>query len=414
MAKSGFVLYILGWCVCLAAIGVAMRGGDETLYWRLSAGMLFLFNLVFTVAIPSPMGSAVVPVPFPDAVVMVGIDVLLFLFPLLALYLDISITTAYWWALPLIFSFITRSHMLTTSSNLLRSQVNSYEKSGYLTPRETTQKPLLRKVPILNVASTVISNVFLWKNVKHQKITDHIVVDIWTPPSGCEGKVMLFLHGGAWIGGSHRWQSPAVFLHKACQSGYTVVSCGYRKGKWPTQVIDAADTLLWITNTLKPKKLLISGASAGGHIASLLTGIVTGGRPPGLEKVSDMLSEKKIKVDGYIGWYPAFSPGSNLIMSLYFKNIVCRRDPVNWEAIDPSRILSKSFPPSLVFHGTSDSVVPIRQSELFFARLMHTRKHSEDMFLRLPYLRHTFEILAADITNTATDVSVGWMDEVCR
>ena len=415
-SKAGIVLYLLGWCICLAAIGVTVRGGDEKTYWKLTAGIVLLLNIVFTVPIPAPMGTGIVPIPFPDAVVMVGIDVLIIMFPFVVILFEVSLQTAYWWSLPVGLSFLVRSHMLRSSNKMIKSQVKSYQKEHYLTPRVLRQTALLGQVPIVNIASAVISNLFLWKNIKHQLTSDGIDVDIWTPPSGCQNKVMLFLHGGAWIGGSHRWQAPAVFLHRVCQSGYTIVSCGYQKGKWPTQLVDSAKTLLWIKQTFKPKKIIISGASAGGHIAALLTAIVSAdgsfNPPKSLSNVSNILSEQNIKIAGYVGWYPAFSPGDNILVSIYFKLFVCRNEKVDWQGIDPSRILSPNFPPSLLFHGTSDSVVPIIQSEVFFTRLAHTRKNSSDMFLRLPYMRHTFEILASESSSTVMDVSVAWMDDI--
>lgn len=94
------------------------------------------------------------------------------------------------------------------------------------------------------------------------------------PESPCP--VLLFLHGGAWRHGFKEWEGfiapqitdlPAVF-----------VSGNYRlapESKWPAQLHDVADAVTWIYKNIRryggdPRRLFLSGHSAGGHLVTML------------------------------------------------------------------------------------------------------------------------------------------------
>ncbi|WP_300303255.1 alpha/beta hydrolase [Ferrovibrio sp.] len=87
--------------------------------------------------------------------------------------------------------------------------------------------------------------------------------------------VIIFFHGGAWSNGTKEWMGymaptfldlPAIF-----------VSANYRLAptiRYPEIVEDCIDAIAWVHRNIAqyggdPKKLFISGHSAGGHLASL-------------------------------------------------------------------------------------------------------------------------------------------------
>lgn len=59
-----------------------------------------------------------------------------------------------------------------------------------------------------------------------------------------------------------------------------------------------------------------------------------------------------------------------------------------WDKVDPLRNITASFPPTVIVHGTADSMVPIRLSQALFAAL---RKHGVDCkMVEIPGEGHTF------------------------
>ena len=57
--------------------------------------------------------------------------------------------------------------------------------------------------------------------------------------------VLLFLHGGGWLGGSKRMHSSVSLLHNMAVREWLVVSVGYRK-QWPLHIDDAFAAYTWV------------------------------------------------------------------------------------------------------------------------------------------------------------------------
>ena len=94
-----------------------------------------------------------------------------------------------------------------------------------------------------------------------------------------EGKrpVYIHIHGGGWSRGgksSPFYGGPAL-CQNAAAAGCVAVAPGYRLGKYPDFVEDAANAIKWVKDNIEKfggdlSNTFLSGHSAGGHIASLL------------------------------------------------------------------------------------------------------------------------------------------------
>ena len=89
--------------------------------------------------------------------------------------------------------------------------------------------------------------------------------------------VILLIHGGAWVAGNlDTHDNLARYLCSQVEA--IVVSVGYMnapEGKFPLQVHQSLDALIWITKhgnefSANPSKLAIVGDSAGGNMAAAL------------------------------------------------------------------------------------------------------------------------------------------------
>ena len=104
-------------------------------------------------------------------------------------------------------------------------------------------------------------------------------LDIYLPDTepGAPSPVLLFFHGGYWVIG-HKdlmgFMAPAITTAPAL-----LVPVGYRLApgaKYPDQVDDCRAALRWVHDNIAgyggdPSQIYVSGHSAGGHLAALIT-----------------------------------------------------------------------------------------------------------------------------------------------
>ncbi|CAE8643740.1 unnamed protein product [Polarella glacialis] len=309
-------------------------------------------------------------------------------------------------------------------------------------------------------------------------------VDVWLS-SGGEGEageasdvvrrrpVFFLIHGGAWRGGEARLSPQAPMLQALAAAGFLVVSCEYRRrDRWPAQLDDCRAALLWTCGSQAAQlgadasDLTIAGASAGGHIATLL--------------MTELLRETvpaQLSIRAAILFYPAVDPGDRAnatirfpvslpcfgvrrglsTLSWFFEQFVLQRDGSLWPSAEPlealchtDRRLVRSWPPTLLVHGTFDGVVPIAQSELLLRNLAEAseeaacsentsagegscdscesstsnasrfnmsthevtskpRRRECDELLAIPGGRHTFEIAPDGLTDACYDAALAWL-----
>lgn len=99
----------------------------------------------------------------------------------------------------------------------------------------------------------------------------------YSEPLGAHHPVMIYVHGGGWVSGdkSHLDAKPQFFV----DAGYVFVSVNYRlspQAKFPAQVEDVAAAVAWTVKNIDryggdPGRIFISGHSAGGHLAVLVS-----------------------------------------------------------------------------------------------------------------------------------------------
>lgn len=207
-------------------------------------------------------------------------------------------------------------------------------------------------------------------------------VDLYLPKKRLDDKplpVIVWIHGGGWKNGDRLQQSRLIqFLMRGADGSslgrYAGVSVGYRltdEAGWPAQIHDCKAAIRWIRghareHGLDPDRIGVIGASAGGHLASLLG---TSGDVKELE--------------GTLGEFPALSsrvacvvnlcgpqdftkgimldrsgqpvPNDPRVVALLGGTIIEKHDvavaasPVTWVTADD--------PPFLTIHGTADAVV---------------------------------------------------------
>src|SRR5262245_55893196 len=130
-------------------------------------------------------------------------------------------------------------------------------------------------------------------------------LDLYVPAkTGAPLPVIVWVHGGAWLGGSKEGGGPALpFVGK----GYAVASINYRlsqHAKFPAQIEDCKAAIRWLranakTYNLDPNHFGVWGASAGGHLVALLG---TSGDVKDLEG-DDGTPDQSSRVQAVVDWF---------------------------------------------------------------------------------------------------------------
>ena len=202
-------------------------------------------------------------------------------------------------------------------------------------------------------------------------------LDLYIPNEGENLPLIIWVHGGAWLGGSKKRYAPMEYL----KSGYAGASINYRLSQhavFPAQIEDVKAAVRWIranaeTYRLDPNRFAAWGSSAGGHLVAMLG---TAGDITEFEVGENLEVSSQVQAvvnyfgptdflqmdthrlpDGLVHDAPD-SPESKLVGGPIqeHKDRVARANPITY--------VSKADPPILIIHGDQDKLVPYHQSVL--------------------------------------------------
>ena len=240
-----------------------------------------------------------------------------------------------------------------------------------------------------------------------------LIVDLYLPPrTQTPRPLILYIHGGGWIGGHTRHGGaisdfPALLASLASE-GFVVASLEYRlaeEAPYPAQLQDARAAVRFLKANaarygIDPNRVIVWGASAGGHIAALLAvscGVTSSDpepAPPGSECVQ-----------GAAIWYGVFdlkpvvgSAGAPARTLLGCTASACTGQAA--AGASPITFVTASAPPFLLVHGEGDRTVPEEQSRAMERRLEAAGVRVEAQYL--PQVDHSFVGRTSAETRAAT------------
>ncbi|MTA29219.1 MAG: alpha/beta hydrolase fold domain-containing protein, partial [Actinobacteria bacterium] len=134
-------------------------------------------------------------------------------------------------------------------------------------------------VPCESVEPTITNHVYATYPNVSDRFTSY---DLYVPEGCGPFPVLVWVHGGAWVGGDKA--NPEVFdrVAYAFSLGYALASTNYRlanqfgKGTWPDYPNDVADAVAHIVDNadrlrLDAERISLLGHSAGGHTVAIVT-----------------------------------------------------------------------------------------------------------------------------------------------
>jgi len=218
-----------------------------------------------------------------------------------------------------------------------------------------------------------------------------LTLDLYQPPGKSEPRpVLIFIHGGNWVGGDSRHDSPfgdfPGLLASIAARGYVVASVNYRlagEAHFPAAVLDIKTAIRFLRihatdYNLDGTRFAAWGVSAGGHLASMIAvscGVAAlepptadGDKPPsdcvqaaidwcGLIDLETIYTDfdkpvPDTSVEGaFLGCEPALCP----------TEVAHNASPLTY--------INAMSPPFLIQHGDADTTVSVKQSQELYDAL---------------------------------------------
>jgi acetyl esterase/lipase len=206
--------------------------------------------------------------------------------------------------------------------------------------------------------SSMAYNVAYGSDARHK-------MDIYLPENRSidSTKVLIFIHGGAWTSGDKNEVNSYFNLFKEKLPDYAIISMNYRlctnnpyTNGFPAQEQDVMQALNFIkSNTTAwnvSNRFALVGTSAGGHLALLHA--YKNNSDSTIKAVAAYFPPSNL-ADGYDNY-----PVSKSLIELVTGGTVADVPQVYFES-SPVNYVSTAVP-TILFHGTSDNVVPIEQT----------------------------------------------------
>ena len=212
-------------------------------------------------------------------------------------------------------------------------------------------------------------------------------LDLYRPAGVTKPRLIVWVHGGAWRAGSKK----DMPLGGLIDAGYAVASVDYRlstQAPFPAQAHDIKAAIRFLRAHqddygYNASRIIIAGASAGGHLASLV-GVSNGNRD--LEgKVGEHLDQSS-NIDAIVSFYGmsnlttilSQSTPHGLKVRVPALQLLLEGQPEDKPEL--ARLASPVFhvddhdPPLLLIHGDQDPQAPINQSHELQGRYEAVRR----------------------------------------
>jgi acetyl esterase/lipase len=227
--------------------------------------------------------------------------------------------------------------------------------------------------------------------------------------------VFVYVHGGGWTGGGPQKQARRMY-HSLARAGWVVAALRYPFAPEATirdQVLAIKRALRHLVDNadeygIDPHRVVLSGSSAGGHLAALTAlrpSSDFGGETADVDLLGcvpmygiyDMANRKRTRPD-----WPYVD--RDVMRGSY------RDKPDEFHAVSPLDHVKRHAPPFLVIHGTHDSLVPIAEAEVFVEAMEQTG--AEVDFVRVRGAQHGFDAVSSNVSRHVGALVTTWVTEL--
>ncbi len=234
--------------------------------------------------------------------------------------------------------------------------------------------------------------------------------------------VLFYIHGGAWVYGDKQQQARPM-MYEFASHGFIVVTANYRhapRHPWPAQIMDVIAARAWIAENIAqyggdPTRIIVSGGSAGGHLASLLA--ITANDPAW--RPSSVDPDLDLRVRGAIAFYGVLDmTGDDEIWrrhgaglrTLLEKTVIQRPldETATYELSSPYHRLAAGPPPMLLIHGLVDTLVDANVATAFAREFTDRVPHAAVWTVTVPLAQHAFDLSLSPRTASTTSAALAF------
>ena len=264
--------------------------------------------------------------------------------------------------------------------DLVRLPDNTPEPpKGYPTVNALYLSYALGWIDILDPAGDipVPTGVIEKKDVEYGRVGERkLVLDLYTPKD-LDKPVpgLIFIHGGGWTKGDKA--DYKYYTVRFAERGYVVATMGYRfvqEAAFPGCVEDTKCAVRWMRANadelhVDPERIAVIGGSAGAYLAMMAGYSATEPRLEGQGGHAGVSSAVAAVVDLY-GPTDLTAPEArdHPTVTSFLKQSY-EANPDLYELASPLHHVDAKDPPTLIFQGTLDDLVPVAQSDKLAALL---------------------------------------------
>lgn len=250
-------------------------------------------------------------------------------------------------------------------------------------------------------------------------------LSMWLPEDSGAGlrPAMVLVHGGGWLMGSR--MQIRTYGEEFAKAGYVTASISYRTMPdyaFPYCLHDVKQAIRFLRENaaayrIDPDRIIVFGESAGGHLAGLaaVTQPKDGFEGPNASETSTAVQAAVLfygAVDLTL-WKPnGTEKGAKKGLSRFMTDFVSREYP---DVADPFAHASPvtyadpNDPPTLLIHGTADSMVDIKQSQNFRDALQAKNVIAD--FIEVDGAGHGFDHFSPRTRREIIDLILKWLDD---
>jgi acetyl esterase/lipase len=221
-----------------------------------------------------------------------------------------------------------------------------------------------------------------------------------------DAPVLVQVHGGAWTIGTKEQQG-LLLMNRMAQRGWVCVAMNYRlapKHPFPAQIIDVKKAIAWTRKNIgsyggDPSYLVVTGGSAGGHLAALAA------LTPGEAEYQPGFEDADTSVAGCVPFYGIYDmagltgdKNAIAMRDFFLGPRVFKKDPRtdldDFVEASPLSHVSREAPDFFVLHGANDSLVDVRQARAFVEKLK-AESEATVTYAEFPGTQHAFEVFGS-------------------
>jgi|SRR6478672_11127032 len=197
------------------------------------------------------------------------------------------------------------------------------------------------------------------------------VFDLYLPAnrSSASTKTLILVHGGGWTGGDKGDMNYVTNIVKQYLPGYAIANMNYRLAStgnpaFPMQIDDINAVINKLKNTAEydiSDNFGFIGVSAGGHLSLLYSYAYNSNT--NVKMVCSIVGPTDFTDSNYLN-NPAMVAAMQSVTGVSYSS-----NPAYYEQLSPLYRATASSPPTILFYGNADPLVPTTQGVNMHARL---------------------------------------------